>query len=56
MNNRGMLNGRKCKARVDVFAARLVVDGMFVKFSWEFCNTAQLTGVTNLKHGAACKR
>lgn len=35
------------------FAASPVVDGVFVKFSCEFCNNAELIGVTNLKCGAA---
>lgn len=37
------------------FAAKLVVDGVFLKFGFEFCNNAELTGVTNHKGGAACR-
>lgn len=48
-----MLNERKCEAIVDVPAPGLVVDGVFVMFSCKFCNNAELTGVTNLKCGAA---
>lgn len=33
----------------------LLVDGVFVMFSCEFCNSAELTGVANLKCGAACR-
>lgn len=51
----GMLNERKCKALVDVFAASRVVDGVFVKFSCEFCNNVELTGATSLRCGAACR-
>lgn len=54
-DNGGMLNERKCKALVDVSAPGLVVDGVFVMFSCEFCHNAELTRVTNLKFGAACR-
>lgn len=47
-----MLNERKCKALVDISAPGLVVDDVFVVFSCEFCNNAELTGVTNRKCGA----
>lgn len=35
-----MLNGRKRTALVDVFAARLVVDGVFVRCSYKLCRNA----------------
>jgi len=53
-----MLNGRKCKALVGVFAARLVVDAVFVKFSCEVCNNAELMGrpILNVVQHAEVKR
>lgn len=43
-DNRGMLNERKPKALVDISAPGLLVDGVFVMFSCEVCNNAELTG------------